>query len=131
MFLSCRYHVMNPDYIHQRLRQLGKNFDLRLLLVLVDLRDCQRVLSDLAKIAILSDLSLVLAWSSEEAAHYLEMYKAFEHKPVDVLKEKLDSDLTSRAVECLSTVRKVNRTDASTLLNNFKVSANRLLCVLL
>ena len=28
----------------------------------------------------------------------MEMYKAFEHKPVDVLKEKLDSDLTSRVI---------------------------------
>ena len=39
-----------------------------------------------------------ILFSSEEAAHYLEMYKAFEHKPPDALKEKLDSDLSSRVV---------------------------------
>ena len=40
----------------------------------------------------------LILFSSEEAAHYLEMYKAFEHKPPDALKEKLDSDLSSRVV---------------------------------
>jgi len=33
---SLRYHHFNPEYIHERLRQLGQRFDLRILLVQVD-----------------------------------------------------------------------------------------------
>lgn len=36
LFLSLRYHQLNPDYIHGRLKDLGKRYELRILLVLVD-----------------------------------------------------------------------------------------------
>lgn len=36
LFLSLRYHQLNPDYIHGRLKDLGKRYELRVLLVLVD-----------------------------------------------------------------------------------------------
>lgn len=36
LFLSLRYHMLNPDYIHDRLKSLGKRFELRVLLVQVD-----------------------------------------------------------------------------------------------
>lgn len=36
LFLSLRYHNLNPDYIHNRLKLLGKSFELRVLLVQVD-----------------------------------------------------------------------------------------------
>jgi len=34
--------------------------------------------------------------SSEEAARYLETYKAYENKPPDILKERVESDTTGR-----------------------------------
>lgn len=36
LFLSLRYHQLNPDYIHGRLKDMGKRYELRVLLVLVD-----------------------------------------------------------------------------------------------
>lgn len=36
LFLSLKYHSLNPDYIHNRLKLLGKHFELRVLLVQVD-----------------------------------------------------------------------------------------------
>lgn len=33
---SLRYHNLNPNYIHERLKQLGNSFTLRVLLVQVD-----------------------------------------------------------------------------------------------
>lgn len=36
LYLSLRYHQLNPDYIHTRLKLLGKRFELRVLLVQVD-----------------------------------------------------------------------------------------------
>ena len=35
MFLSLRYHNLNPNYIHDRLKVLGKQYVLRVLLVQV------------------------------------------------------------------------------------------------
>lgn len=34
--LSLRYHNLNPNYIHDRLKLLGQTFTLRVLLVQVD-----------------------------------------------------------------------------------------------
>ena len=34
---SIRYHCLHPDYIHSRLKELGKQYQLRILLVLVDM----------------------------------------------------------------------------------------------
>ncbi|KAM9631730.1 DNA excision repair protein ERCC-1 isoform 1-T1 [Trichechus inunguis] len=119
LFLSLRYHNLHPDYIHQRLQSLGKNFALRVLLVQVDVKDPQQALKELAKMCILADCTLVLAWSPEEAGRYLETYKAYEQKPADLLMEKLEQDFISRVTDCLTTVKSVNKTDSQTLLAIF------------
>ncbi|GAB1291651.1 DNA excision repair protein ERCC-1 [Apodemus speciosus] len=119
LFLSLRYHNLHPDYIHERLQSLGKNFALRVLLVQVDVKDPQKALKELAKMCILADCTLVLAWSAEEAGRYLETYKVYEQKPADLLMEKLEQNFLSRATECLTTVKSVNRTDSQTLLATF------------
>ncbi|KAJ8976076.1 hypothetical protein NQ317_005533, partial [Molorchus minor] len=33
LFLSLRYHNLNPDYIHERLKRLGNMYMLRVLLI--------------------------------------------------------------------------------------------------
>ncbi|CAB3988185.1 DNA excision repair ERCC-1, partial [Paramuricea clavata] len=62
VFLSIRYHNFNPDYIHERLKQLGNRYDVRILLVQVDIKDPHKTLKELTKIAILADCTLMLAW---------------------------------------------------------------------
>uniref|UniRef100_A0A8V5GZC5 DNA excision repair protein ERCC-1 n=1 Tax=Melopsittacus undulatus TaxID=13146 RepID=A0A8V5GZC5_MELUD len=116
LFLSLRYHHLHPDYIHQRLRELGRGFVLRVLLLQVDVKDPQRALMDLAKICVLSDCTLLLAWSPEEAARYLETFKAFEQKPPDLLRERRERGFMS---DCLTSIKAVNRTDALSLLSTF------------
>nr|XP_036861311.1 DNA excision repair protein ERCC-1 isoform X4 [Manis javanica] len=101
LFLSLRYHNLHPDYIHERLQSLGKSFALRVLLVQVDVKDPQQALKELAKMCILADCTLVLAWSPEEAGRYLETYKAYEQKPADLLMEKLEQDFVSRDLNSL------------------------------
>lgn len=44
LFLSLKYHSLNPDYIHNRLKALGKRFELRVLLVQVDTKVCDSTL---------------------------------------------------------------------------------------
>ncbi|XP_078466709.1 DNA excision repair protein ERCC-1 isoform X2 [Lampetra planeri] len=124
LFLSLRYHNLNPNYVHERLKQLGQAFDLRVLLVQVDVKDPHQALKELAKMCILAECTLILAWSPEEVARYLETYKAYENKPADLLKERVEQDYLSRMTDCLTTIKSVNKTDVITLLNTFGSLAN-------
>ena len=121
LFLSLRYHSLKPDYIYERLKMLrqGGLFALRLLLCLVDIKDSTHSVRELTKVCLVSDVTLLLAFSNDEAATYLETFKAYQNKPVDGLKSKSSANPHTRAVEVLSSVRSVNSTDANTLLNNF------------
>ncbi|XP_045910984.1 DNA excision repair protein ERCC-1 [Micropterus dolomieu] len=119
LFLSLRYHNLNPNYIHDRLKLLGQTFTLRVLLVQVDVKDPHHALKELARICIMADCTLILAWSPEEAGRYLETYKSYEKKPADVLKEQVEKDYLSKVTDCLTTVKSINKTDAITLLYTF------------
>ncbi|XP_019738115.1 DNA excision repair protein ERCC-1 isoform X1 [Hippocampus comes] len=119
LFLSLRYHSLNPNYIHDRLKQLGQSFTLRVLLVQVDVKDPHHALKELARICILADCTLILAWSPEEAGRYLETYKSYEKKPADLLKEQVETNYLAKVTDCLTTVKSINKTDAMTLLSTF------------
>ncbi|KAJ9093245.1 hypothetical protein QFC19_008451 [Naganishia cerealis] len=56
---------------------------------------------------------------NEEAATYLATYKAFEHKPPDMLKERVHKDYASQLQNVLTSVRGVNKTNVMTLSTNF------------
>ncbi|GIY80892.1 hypothetical protein CDAR_70492 [Caerostris darwini] len=120
LFLSLRYHNLFPNYIHDRLKALGKSYNLRVLLVQVDVAEPNPPLKDLSVISILADCTLMVAWSAEEAGTYLETYKMFENKSADLIKVKQDSDHYSQLIDCLTTIRSINKTDAMVLLSNFK-----------
>ena len=119
LFLSVRYHTLQPAYIGQRLDALGSGFKLRVLLVQVDTKDPHHVLKQLMRLAILSELTLMLAWSAEEAAMIIETYKTYESKPPDLIKEKGGSEPHEKVMEALTSVKSVNKTDAVTLLGTF------------
>lgn len=119
LFLSLKYHNLKPDYITERLKALGKLYDLRVLLVHVDMKEPHHSLKHLTRVCLLTDLTLMLAWSYEEAGKIIETYKMYEHKPPDLIMEKTESDPHVKLVSALTTVRSVNKTDAATLLNNF------------
>ncbi|XP_058715988.1 DNA excision repair protein ERCC-1 isoform X2 [Poecile atricapillus] len=119
LFLSLRYHQLHPEYIHERLRALGRSFSLQVLLLQVDVRDPLQALQDLARICLLSDCTLLLAWSAEESGRYLETFKCYEQKPPDLLRERVEPDFLSRVSDCLTSVRSVNRSDALALLGTF------------
>ncbi|XP_004205849.2 uncharacterized protein LOC101236335 isoform X1 [Hydra vulgaris] len=120
MFLSLRYHSLNPDYIHDRLQLLGNRYTLRILLVLVDIEKTNASLKKLAKISLLANCTLILAWSNEEAGRYLETFKTYENKPPDILQERIDQDYVSKMQDILTTVKSISKADVITLLSNFK-----------
>ncbi|XP_022103334.1 DNA excision repair protein ERCC-1-like isoform X2 [Acanthaster planci] len=119
LFLSLRYHHLNPNYIHDRLKDLGHHYELRVLLVQVDVKDPHHSVKELARMALMADCTLILAWSAEEAGRYLETYKSYENKSADALKEKIETDYLSKVTDVLGTVKSVNKTDAVTLISTF------------
>ncbi|KAG7307767.1 hypothetical protein JYU34_006362 [Plutella xylostella] len=124
LFISLRYHNMNPDYINNRLKELGKKYDLRVLLVQVDMKDPHTPLKNLTRICLLADLTLMLAWNPEEAAKIIENYKIYENKPPDRIMEKIENDPHQKIVNALSSVKPVNKTDAMTLITTFGTLEN-------
>ncbi|CAI9731608.1 excision repair ERCC-1-like isoform X1 [Octopus vulgaris] len=119
LFLSLRYHQLHPEYIHKRLESLGKSYDLRIMLVQVDVKDCSYLLKDLGKMCILANCTLILAFSAEEAGRYLETYKVYENKPPDAIMEKSDKDYMSMLTECLTSVKQINKTDCANIISKF------------
>lgn len=119
LFLSLRYHNLKPEYINERLKSLGKLYDLRVLLVQVDMKDPHHALKHLTRICLLADLTLMVAWSPEEAGRIIETYKIYQNKPPDMIMEKQESDPHLKLANALTTVRSINKTDATTLLSTF------------
>jgi len=119
LFLSLRYFTLQPKYIHERLDKLGTGSKLKVLLVLIDQKDPHHALNKLMRISILTDLTLMLAWNSTEAAKILETYKLYENKPADMIKEKSGTEVHEKIIEALTSVKSISKTDASTLIGTF------------
>lgn len=56
------------------------------------MKDPHHSLKHLTRVCLLTDLTLMLAWSYDEAGKIIETYKVYEHKPPDLIMEKIDSD---------------------------------------
>ncbi|ORZ10355.1 restriction endonuclease type II-like protein [Lobosporangium transversale] len=119
LYLSIRYHRLHPEYIYNRISTLGKTFVLRVLLVLVDVEMHQQAIRELTRVAMLNNLTLVCAWSNEEAARYIETYKAYENKAPDAIKERISNDYISKLTDCLTQIQSINKTDVVTLASTF------------
>ncbi|KAF6153690.1 hypothetical protein GIB67_000923 [Kingdonia uniflora] len=119
LYLSLRYHLLHPDYLYFRIRELQKNFKLRVVLCHVDVEDVIKPLHEVTRTAMLHDCSLVCGWSLEECGRYLETIKVYENKPADSLQGHTDRDYLSRLRQALTTVRQVNKTDVVTLGSTF------------
>lgn len=119
LFLSIRYHRLHPEYVFTRVQHVGKSYNMRILLTLVDVKDGSKELVELSRIAVVNKLTMIVAWSNEEAGRYLETYKAYENKSSDQLQERLPDDYMSQVTGALTTVKSVNKTDVVTLLATF------------
>lgn len=119
LYLSLRYHRLYPSYIYDRMGKLAHLYVLRILLVFVDIENYHDALRELNRTAIQNKFTLILAWSHEEAARYLETYKAFENKPPDLIRERPQEDYFDKVTGCLTQIRSVNKTDVMTLLSTF------------
>ncbi|VVC95028.1 unnamed protein product, partial [Leptidea sinapis] len=85
---------------------------------------CILFLSNLTRICLLTDMTLMLAWSPEEAAKIIENYKIYENKPPDTIMEKIENDPHLKIVNALTSIKPVNKTDAMTLITRFGTLEN-------
>ncbi|KAF0292359.1 DNA excision repair protein ERCC-1 [Amphibalanus amphitrite] len=119
LFLSLRYHQLNPGYAAERVQALGSAFELRVLLVQVDVREPHHALKELTRLCLRCDMTLMLAWSADEAGRILDTYKAYEHKSAELIREPQSGGALAQVTDALTSVRSVNRSDAAALLNAF------------
>lgn len=119
LYLSIRYHLLHPDYLYYRIRELQKNFRLRVILCHVDVEDVIKPLHEITRTALLHDCTLLCGWSLEECGRYLETIKVYENKPADSIREHMDNDYLSRLTHGLTSIRHVNKTDVVTLGSSF------------
>lgn len=123
-YLSIRFHALHPNYIYERVNRLGENYDLRILLVVVDHVEHKSYLKELSKLSIRCNLTLMLCWTVEDAAMYLEKYKLSEDKPADIIMEKptnyeYEDALDQYMIDALTESRSINRTDATSIVGLF------------
>jgi len=119
LFLSLKFHNQHPKYIEMRIREIGRNYKIRILLVLVDTDDNVQLLLTMNKICFNTNFTLILAWSTEECARYLETVKIYESKSSSSIQEKVETEFLPKLTKVLTSVRSINKTDVATLLDTF------------
>jgi len=119
LFLSLKYHRLHPEYIYSRIRQLGKLYNLRILLTMVDIQNHEEALKELSKTSMINNLTLILCWSAQEAGRYLELFKSYEHASPASIRAHQAETYQESLTEFVTTPRNVNTTDAASLISNF------------
>ena len=119
LFLSLKFHNQHPKYVEMRIREIGRNYKVRILLVLVDTEDNVQLLLTINKICFNTNFTLILAWSTEECARYLETLKIYESKSSSSIQEKVETEFLPKLTKVLTSVRSINKTDVATLLDTF------------
>ena len=119
IFVQVKYHLLHPQYLIGRIKELRRDWRLRLILCFVNAEDCKQPLLEINRMCLINDCTLVLTWSWQEAARYLESFKVYENKPPTSIQEKIDTDYMARLSDVLTSVRSINKTDVSTLAGSF------------
>ncbi|KAA8915362.1 hypothetical protein TRICI_002497 [Trichomonascus ciferrii] len=123
LFLSLNYHFSRADYIKRRIQELGKDYDLRVLLVQIP-KDYGETrvsegLKELTKICVIFSYTMIVVWSDEEAARYLAYLKNQENAAPTQIQGQTKEDYLSQLHDVVTCVKKVNRQNAETLVNKF------------
>lgn len=119
LFLSLKYHKLHPEYIYGRIRALQGKYNLRILLTLVDIEAHEESLKELSKTSLVNNVTIILAWSAQEAGRYLELFKTYENAAPTSIKGHQSTHYVDRLVEFVTAPRSVNKTDAVSLVSNF------------
>ncbi|KAE9549551.1 hypothetical protein FO519_007231 [Halicephalobus sp. NKZ332] len=138
LYLALKYHKQHQNYIETRFQD-GSGYETKILLILVNIDEPTALLKDMNLYCLRAGWILILCYSEEEAAEYLENLKLSEKKkPEEVInsreqfKEKQrmiqqgrqdfknkETQLYEAAIKVVSSIRAVTVTDAKILLGEF------------
>ncbi|KAF2717756.1 DNA repair protein rad10 [Polychaeton citri CBS 116435] len=119
LFLQLKYHKLHPEYIYNRIKQLGGRYNLRLVFVLVDIENHEESLKELTKTSLINNVTLILFWSAAEGGRYLELFKTYENAAPTSIKQHQSTTYSDRMVDFVTTPRSINKTDAVSLVSQF------------
>lgn len=125
VFLSLKYHNLYPNYIYDKIKSIGSGYPLKVIILLIDIAEPRVPLKELTKFAIHVNATLMACWTFEEAARYVETYKLYRYKSPEILmpKQLANNKGTEGSYECvaeaLSSVKRITRTDAVSLISTF------------
>jgi DNA excision repair protein ERCC-1 len=120
LFISVRYHMLHPNYLYRRMKEIGSDFRNRIVLCQVDVEDNVKALLELNKLCFTHRFTLMLSWSPLEAGRYLETFKSYENKPSTSIQEKVETEFLPQVTNVLKSVKSINRTDVVTLFEAFR-----------
>lgn len=84
LYLSVRYHQLHTaKYLHSRIARIGRLYDLRLIMLHVDVPSnslslADSIIEEVTRIATLNSFTVICVWSHAEVARWLEALKLFE-----------------------------------------------------
>ncbi|KAK4547285.1 hypothetical protein LTR36_000940 [Oleoguttula mirabilis] len=119
LFLSLKYHRLHPEYIYTRIKNLQGKYNLRVVLVMVDIQNHEETLRELSKTSLINHVTLILCWSAAEGGRYLELFKTFENAAPTSIKQHQSTNYSARMVDFVTTPRSINKTDAVSLVSQF------------
>jgi DNA excision repair protein ERCC-1 len=119
LFLSLKYHRLHPEYIYNRIRDLKGQYNLRILLTMVDIENHEEPLKELSKTSLVNNVTVMLCWSAQEAGRYLELFKTFENAAPTGIRAQQSSTYSEKMVEFITVPRSINKTDAVGMVSNF------------
>lgn len=119
LFLSLKYHRLHPEYIYKRIQDFHGKYNLRIILVLVDITNHEASLKELSKTSLINNVTLIVCWSAAEAGRYLDLYKTYEHASPTMIKGIQSTAHSDKLIDFITVPRSVNKTDALCLVSNF------------
>lgn len=119
LFLSLRYHRLHPDYIYNRMSRLGRERKLRIIMVLADIDNPAETLKDLTKACFINDFALIVCWSQQEVAGYLEELKLNENTQGELIKGYKKTTYEDQLNDALTNIRRINKTDVRMLSSTY------------
>jgi len=119
LFLSLKYHRLHPEYIYNRIRDLKGQYNLRILLTMVDIENHEDPLRELSKMSLVNNVTVMLCWSAQEAGRYLELFKTFENAAPTSIRAQHAGTYAEKMVDFITVPRSINKTDAVGLVSNF------------
>ena len=130
LFLQVSWHRKNPVYIKHQMHGMKNMFKLRVLLLHYNEQEsdlgssASMVLEEMNSLCLTLDFTLVVAMTVQECARYLEYFLEFEGTSDTSIKGQYEREFQPRVAQLLTSVRKVTKADAKTLMNDFTCLKN-------